>query len=58
MTSETDALTITAALRRKGWNSAIRRAAEIADHYAELMNSSAAKRVADEIRALLSEAES
>lgn len=41
--------------RRKGWNSAITRAAEIAEHYAKLMNSEAAQRAADEIRAMLSE---
>lgn len=41
--------------RRKGWNSAIRRCAEVAEHYAKLMNSEAAQRVAVEIRAMLSE---
>jgi hypothetical protein len=50
-----DPLAVIAALRRKGWNSAIRRAAEVAEHYAKLMNSEAAQRVADEIRAMLSE---
>ena len=50
-----DSLAVIAALRRKGWNSAIRRAAEVAEHYAELMKSEAAQRVADEIRAMLSE---
>lgn len=44
-----------AALRRKGWNAGIRRAAEVADHYAMLMKSEAAKRAADEIRALESQ---
>lgn len=41
--------------RRRGWNSAIRRAAEIAEHYAKLMKSEAAQRVADEIRAMKSD---
>jgi hypothetical protein len=50
-----DSLAVIAALRRKGWNSAIRRAAEVAEHYAKLMKSEAAQRVADEIRAMKSE---
>jgi hypothetical protein len=50
-----DPLAVIAALRRKGWNSAIRRAAEVAEHYAELMKSEAVQRVAEEIRAMLSE---
>src|SRR5690606_31585652 len=37
-----DSLAVIAALRRKGWNSAIRRAAEVAEHYAKLMKSEAA----------------
>lgn len=49
-----DPLTVIAALRRKGWNAAIKRAAEVADHYAELMNSQGAQRAADEIRTLIS----
>jgi hypothetical protein len=44
--------------RRKGWNSAIRRAAEVAEHYARLMNSEAAQRAADEIRAMHSQDQS
>lgn len=43
-------------LRRKGWNSAIRRAAEVAEHYAQTMKSEGAQRAADEIRAMRSEA--
>jgi hypothetical protein len=53
-----DSLAVIAALRRKGWNSAIRRAAEVAEHYAGLMKSEAAQRVADEIRAMLSDGKS
>jgi hypothetical protein len=33
------------------WNAAMERAAEIADYYAELMNSEAARRIAEQIRA-------
>jgi hypothetical protein len=32
------------------WNAAMERAAEIADYYAELMNSEAARRIAEQIR--------
>jgi hypothetical protein len=53
-----DPLAVIAALRRKGWNSAIRRSAEVAEHYAGLMKSEAAQRVADEIRAMLSDGKS
>jgi hypothetical protein len=50
-----DSLAVIAALRRKGWNSAIRRSAEVAEHYAGLMKNEAVQRVAEEIRAMLSE---
>lgn len=42
-------------LRRKGWNAAIKRTSELAEHYAGLMKSEAAQRIADEIRAMRSD---
>lgn len=41
--------------RETGFALGLREAAEVAEHYAKLMNSEAAQRAADEIRAMLSE---
>lgn len=47
-----DEMTRDARLRRKGWNAAIKRCAELVDGYAELTKSMGAQRAADAIRAL------